>query len=122
MKQIFKFRDAVLNRPSLGNKAVNNTMIYIWSRCKFLICVLPIIASTSPSIVNIQVPPVSPGGARTLDPHIGSLSIEPCYITDYFGETGQKNELSWNLLTNFVGEFGGLNPYLRLGGHTEYVY
>lgn len=93
-----------------------------WASYKLCICALSISALASPSpptSPKIQVPPVQPGGARSLDPHIGSLSIESCYITDFLGNPGQKNELSWNLLTNFDGEFGGLNPYLRLGGHTQ---
>jgi hypothetical protein len=114
--KIFKFRDAMLDRLSLGD---NYTIISTYSCGKFLIFVLPIIVSAS--TVDIRVPPLSPSGARPVDPHIGSLSIESCYITDYFGEPGQRNELSWNLLTNFAGEFGDLNPYLRLGGYTEYV-
>ena len=71
-------------------------------------------------VIKVHVPSSSTSG-RPLDPHLGSLSIESCYVADYFGEAGRRNELSWNLLDNFKGDFGGLNPYIRIGGHTQQV-
>lgn len=90
-----------------------------WSVCKFNLFLFLHATSAAPSPSTIQIPQVQLKDARTLDTHIGSISIESCYITDYFGKAGEKNGLSWNLITNFRGEFGGLDPILRLGGHTQ---
>jgi hypothetical protein len=78
-----------------------------------------VLAFEAGKVIRVEAPKTSSAG-RVLDPHLGSLSIESCYAVDYFGEAGQPNELSWNLLSNFEGDFGGLNPYVRLGGHTQY--
>jgi hypothetical protein len=49
---------------------------------------------------------------------LGSLSIEFCYITDYFGDVGKPNELTLRLRQN-VQNTVSTAPIIRIGGHTQ---
>ena len=51
---------------------------------------------------------------------IAALSIEFCYITDYFGDVGKPNNFTLSLLQN-IEDILGAPPIIRIGGHTQDV-
>lgn len=70
-------------------------------------------------VENIVRPTYQPNtSARPIAKDIAALSIEFCYITDYLGDVGQPNSLSWALLQN-IEDIAGAPPVIRIGGHTQ---
>ncbi len=87
-------------------------------------CLLPYLfvlaqgMSVSSEAENIELSSCASSSAVPISKSIASLSIEFCYITDYFGDVNAPNKLSLRLLQN-IQDLTGQPPIIRIGGHTQ---
>ena len=78
------------------------------------------VRSLAPSTISVIDFNTATGSteAVSISKSIASLSIEFCYITDYFGDVGKPNHLTLQLLQN-IQDILGAPPVIRIGGHTQ---
>ncbi|KAJ7252512.1 hypothetical protein C8J57DRAFT_1187577 [Mycena rebaudengoi] len=67
----------------------------------------------------LNVPPIAPPSiSRRLDPALTSLSVDPAFWSEFWGNSSHPNHFSMQLLTN-IAERTGVYPIIRPGGVTQ---
>jgi hypothetical protein len=93
--------------------------IHAYKMCPSVLRLLLILLSTLSSCAPVVVRETTfATSAVPISKTIVSLSIEFCYIVDYFGDTKGSNKLSKRLLQN-IQDISGEPPIIRIGGHTQ---
>ncbi|KAJ1306966.1 hypothetical protein OPQ81_007946 [Rhizoctonia solani] len=75
--------------------------------------------STSESTIILEVPQRLPQRAsRVLHPAFTSLSVDPAFWVEFFGNSSHPNKLSFQLIKH-IADRTGVSPWIRPGGVTQ---
>ncbi|CAE6402806.1 unnamed protein product [Rhizoctonia solani] len=75
--------------------------------------------STNESTVLLEVPQTAPQHAsRILHPAFTSLSVDPAFWVEFFGNSSRPNKLSFQLIKH-IADRTGVSPWIRPGGVTQ---
>ncbi|GAB1518129.1 hypothetical protein RhiTH_001188 [Rhizoctonia solani] len=75
--------------------------------------------TTSQEAIQLEVPRNPPQHAsRILHPAFASLSVDPAFWVEFFGNSSNPNKLSFQLIEH-IAERTGVSPWIRPGGVTQ---
>ncbi|CAE6428102.1 unnamed protein product [Rhizoctonia solani] len=75
--------------------------------------------ATNESTILLEVPQRPPPHAsRILHPAFTSLSVDPAFWVEFFGNSSQPNKLSFQLIKH-IADRTGVSPWIRPGGVTQ---
>ncbi|CEL61683.1 hypothetical protein RSOLAG1IB_04433 [Rhizoctonia solani AG-1 IB] len=76
-------------------------------------------AASNQATIQLEVPQKLPQGAsRVLHPAFTSLSVDPAFWVEFFGNSSHPNKLSFQLIKH-IADRTGVSPWIRPGGVTQ---